>query len=368
MAVFLAIPAAHAQDAATPDTAGVPLTSGARRSSLIPFPILFYQPETGTGFGASVSWLFTLSGSAPADSAAPTFRSSLGMTAIYTSKEQTIVGLGTELYPGGGRYRVEANVGYTEFPNTFWGVGNDTPESLEEDYTPRMASVSGEFQTQVARALFAGGFGELGRRELREVQPDGLIATGAVPGVEDGSLLTAGVLLTRDTRSHNVYPRSGVYQQFRASHSFDLSEHGNDYGTWSLDLRRYLSLGTGVVAGRALGIATTDTPPFDLMPQLGGQDLLRGHFAGRYRDRSLAALEAEYRSPMWWRVGAVLFAGAGQVAHAPGDLRMDAFHSSAGAGLRFLVNRREQYQIRADFGLGLDQETTGFYLGFGQAF
>ena len=337
-------------------------------SSLIPIPILFYQPETGTGFGASVLYLVTLGESTRPVEERDSFRSSVGATVIYTTKKQVITNLKAELYPGGGRYRALANVGFMRFPNTFWGIGNDTPESLEEDYTQLMVAAGGEFQVEVARHGYTGLFVQAGNRELRDIAAGGLIATGAVPGTEDGTIVTLGFLLTRDSRNSNVYPRVGEYHQFRASWSEDVSGSGNDFSTWSLDLRAYAPLLSGVLALRALGIASGEMPPFDLMPQLGGESLVRGYFGGRFRDRSLGALEAEYRSPLWRRMRGVLFTGVGQVADDVGDLRIDAFHPSAGFGLRFLLKRKEEFNLRVDFGWGFDVESSGVYFSFGEAF
>ena len=361
-----ALPAAAQDEGGAADSTSIPAKPAPAR--LIPFPILFYQPETGTGFGASVVYLFTLSDGTRSGDGGRSLRSSVAATAIYTMKEQIITTVGAETYPGGGRYRALANLSFERFPNSFWGIGNDTPESLEEDYTPEMIAASGEFSVEVARHMYAGAFGQGGNRRLREFEAGGLIDTRAVPGTDDGTLVDLGLLVARDSRSSNVYPRSGAFHQLRASRSIDVSGNGNDYSTLSIDLRTYVPIRSGVMALRALGIASGEVPPFDLMPRLGGQSLLRGYFGGRFRDRSLGALEGEVRSGMWHRLRGVLFAGAGQVADVPGDLRLDAFHASAGFGLRILLSRQEEFNLRVDYGIGLDPESSGFYLGFGEAF
>ncbi len=357
---------AFAQDAtARADTSVLAKPAG---GSLIPFPILFYQPETGTGFGASVVYLFTLGEGARPGDESRSLRSSVGATVIYTTKKQVITSLDAETFPGGGRYRALANVSFVRFPNSFWGIGNDTPDSLEEDYTPDQIAASLEFSVEVSPHMYAGVFGQGANRELREIEEGGLIATEAVPGTEDGTLVMLGLLLTRDSRSGNVYPRSGEYHQLRASRTLDASGNGNDFSTLSLDLRFYAPIGSGVMAFHALGIASGEVPPFDLMPRLGGESLLRGYFGGRFRDRSLGALQAEYRSPLWRRLRGVLFAGVGQVADVPGDMRFDAFHASAGCGMRFLLNRREEFSLRVDLGWGFDVESSGVYIGLNQVF
>ena len=248
----------------------------AQGGSLIPFPILFYQPETGTGFGASVVYLFTLGeGTRPGDEGR-SLRSSVAATAIYTAKKQVITSLNAEMFPGGGHYRALANVSFVRFPNSFWGIGNDTPDSLEEDYTPDQIAASAEFSVEVARHMYAGVFGQGGNRELREIEEGGLIATETVPGTQDGTLVTLGLLLTRDSRSSNVYPRSGEFHRLRASRSLDASGNGNDFSTLSLDLRAYVPIRSGVMAFRALGVASGEVPPFDLMPRLGASRCCAG--------------------------------------------------------------------------------------------
>ena len=49
--------------------------------------------------------------------------------------------------------------------------------------------------------------------------------------------------------------------------------------------------------------------PFANMPVLGGQNLLRGLFGGRYRDQTLVAAQAELRLPVWRWIGLAAFAG-----------------------------------------------------------
>ncbi|HYW50683.1 MAG TPA: hypothetical protein VE861_08760, partial [Gemmatimonadaceae bacterium] len=96
-------------------------------------------------------------------------------------------------------------------------------------------------------------------------------------------------------------------------------------------------------------------------------DIMRGYKRGRFRDRWTAALQGEYRTPVWHRVGAVAFAGAGLAAPA-----VDAFADSRllptyGAGLRFRIDQRQRTGVRADYGRGADG-ASGLYLGFNQAF
>lgn len=94
---------------------------------------------------------------------------------------------------------------------------------------------------------------------------------------------------------------------------------------------------------------------------------LRGYVRGRYRDRALAALQGEYRSPVRRRLGGVLFAGVGTVApslHRLGSGRLLPTH---GVGVRLELDPQQRTSVRADYGRGIDG-ASGLYLGFNQAF
>ncbi len=188
-----------------------------------------------------------------------------------------------------------------------------------------------------------------------------------MPGSEDGWAIRASLSIARDTRENIIYPTSGGNYQFGASLSDRFFGSDYDFTSLSLDLRQYVSVfPSQVFALWGLGIVSTGTHPFDQLPQLGGESLLRGYFAGRYRDRDLMAVQAECRVRAWWRFGVVGFAGAGQVSHELSGLRLDEFWTAAGFGIRFLLFRDEGLNLRADWAFG--QNSSGFYLGIGEAF
>jgi hypothetical protein len=92
-------------------------------------------------------------------------------------------------------------------------------------------------------------------------------------------------------------------------------------------------------------------PPFQAMFSL--EDTLRGYSEGRFIDRNVITVQAEYRLPLFWRLGLVGFVGAGQVADNLGDFRVDGFKPSTGAGLRFCVIEDEHINLRIDYARGV---------------
>ena len=172
-------------------------------TSIIPFPFFFYTPETNLAFGATVIGYKTLPGTDRPSSLQPTF--------VYTVKNQIIASISTEAYLSGGNVRLLGSAAFMRFPNTFWGIGNDAPDAAEEDYTPRLFSLELDLQRRFATDWFVGGSLVVAHRQLVETEPSGLLATAAIPGVDDGRMISLGITLTRDTRDHIIYPRRGGY-------------------------------------------------------------------------------------------------------------------------------------------------------------
>ena len=93
--------------------------------------------------------------------------------------------------------------------------------------------------------------------------------------------------------------------------------------------------------------------PFNQLAQLGGVARMRGYFEGQYRDKTYAMTQVEYRiMPLFWRLGAVLFAGIGEVAGRFRDFDLAHLKVSVGAGLRYALDPAERIHIRVDAGVG----------------
>lgn len=369
MALGVAPEAAIAQEEAAPgapaDTAGLEgqdesdETDG---SATLPLPIVFYQPETGLGFGASLLTYYQLT---PGDTVSPP--SSLALIGIYTTKNQVEIGFSSDMYFDADRWRVSLGAGYSKFPNKFWGIGNDTPDEAEEDYTPISVRLLTWPQKRIAEGWFAGFGAALVSRKISDVEDGGMLDSGVVPGTDDGQILGFRGSLIRDTRDSTIFPRRGAYHQLLVDGYPEIWIADYGFARYTLDLRGYVPVTrTHVLALRALGVASSGEPPFDQLAELGGDSDLRGYYQGRYRDRHLISFHAEYRLPLFWRVGAVGFVGAGQVAESVSGFGLDRFWPSGGLGLRFLAIEETGLNIRADVAIG--DGDSGFYLGVGEVF
>jgi len=345
--------------AATARAAEAPAdTTAAPSSSLSLIPALFYSPETRLGAGAFAIRTFRPDG---ADGDARP--SSLTIGVIGTVEKQATVMLSADLYRRGEAQRWLGFASWSYFPTKFYGIGAQTPESNEEDYTPQTLGLAGQALLRLRPGLRVGPSLEFQDLKLADVEEDGLLATGDVPGSEGGDVLGGGLVIQYDTRDNVFFPTRGQM------HEATLIAFGGDYTwtRWRLDLRRYLPLGAKhTVALQALLVANSGEPPFTQLALLGGQNVLRGYFEGRDRDRNLAAFQAEYRRPFGGRFGATLFAAAGSVSRDIDMLALDQARVAGGVGLRYQLSVSEGINFRLDYGVGKD--SSGMYFTATEAF
>jgi outer membrane protein assembly factor BamA len=204
--------------------------------------------------------------------------------------------------------------------------------------------------------------------KLTEVEDGRLLESPDTPGSAGGKVSGFGYFMTYDSRDSIFYSTSGSFHQFSIT-SFGRAL-GSDFAfnRVYLELRRYFRFSFAhCLAFQTRFLVQTGDPPFWRMGLLGGQEIMRGYYLGRYRDKDMIALQAEYRwAPVFWRFGLVAFAGLGDVAATFGGFDVGRFKYTYGLGLRFVIDSQQRLNLRLDFGFGKD--TSGVYFTAGEAF
>jgi outer membrane protein assembly factor BamA len=323
-------------------------TAEGKRGGLVGIPFLFYTPETKIAAGGALNYYFREPGSE-----ITTRPSSIEPSFVYTQKKQLEISLDADLYWGDEAYHLIGKATYTKFPDLFYGIGNNTSEDDEEEYTHRTTGFQITFLKRVRPGLYLGTLYEFNHSKIIELKESGFLSKGIIPGSEGGRIAGAGVLVNWDTRDNIFSSTSGSFYQLSAN--LFGNTLGSDYGfnEYTLDFRHYLpTFSSHVLAFQAYLNFITGNPPYHSLSLLGGQDLMRGHYQGRYRDKMMMAFQTEYRLPVWWRLGLVGFAGLGEVAREMGNFEMRNFKYSLGLGLRYEFIRAEKINLRLDIGYG----------------
>ncbi len=335
-----------------------------KRFGVVVLPVVFYMPETkwGGGLGGLITYR-------PLHSPAEARPSSLYFYAIYTQLRQFSTQMKPELYFKREDYLLTGKMVGEEFPDKFWGVGSATKDEAEEDFTPRTASVEMSFQRKIwpKHNVYAGIYGQFETYKIVKAEPDGFLEKEVYPGSKRGKTSSFGLILNWDTRDNIFFPRRGYYCQLLAHVSRGFLGSDFDATSVKLDLRKFMTIfSTHVLAWQALFQSVQGEPSFKNYAKLGGDSIMRGYYSGRYRDKYLLALQAEYRLPLWKRLGMVGFAGLGDVASRLKDFSFGGAKYSLGFGFRFNVAPREGTNLRLDFAWG--KGTSGFYFTAGESF
>jgi hypothetical protein len=193
-------------------------------------------------------------------------------------------------------------------------LGPGATEAGEEDFTSRYVDAVLQAEQRVAPGLRIGLRGRVREEAITEVEADGRLSGAAVPGAEGGTTLGLGLVVTRDTRDRLFYPHQGTYVTASVvPHSGAL---GSDFVFTRavVDARYYVPVGNHVIGLQGYGKVVSGTAPFTILPRLGGPRQLCGYREGRFRDDVFAAVQGEWRFPLWGRSNGAVFAGTGAVA------------------------------------------------------
>ncbi len=325
------------------------------------YPLAYYTPETRIAVGGSATFLYKKNPEEPRPS-------SLIPYFVYTQNKQFIGQLELDLYFSRGDYHLYSMFEYKYYPDKFYGIGNNTPESNEEAYTSKIPLWTVSFLRRIHAGLNAGLQFDFTYHDITEVKDGGLLAQKTVPGSEGGIISGLSLVATWDTRDNTFSSRVGNYFYFSAGYFGKLFGCNFDFVRFVLDLRHFMPVfSKHTLAFQGYLISTLGDVPLQSMGQLGGSSLMRGFYKGRYRDKNMALLQMEYRVPVYWRFGAAVFAGIGDVFSDYGHMGCGNLKYSVGGGIRFALDPRERLTIRADIGFASGGDI-GFYFKAMEAF
>jgi Omp85 superfamily domain len=292
-----------------------------------------------------------------------------GIGGLYTNNKDWGVLVLQQADLMNGRLRISGAGGYGDFNLDFFGVGqaagahgvsiklNEKGEILVLN---GLYQVSGKFflgaryrylneSTSLAEPLFPD----------HPILPDSVSLTTRISGL--------GPAFEYDSRDVQFNPRRGLYVQ--GQWLIDRKGIGStfNYDKLTVAANGYLPLTSKtVLALRASLCSTSDGAPFyDLCFYGSGHDL-RGYEGGQYRDHAMVVGQAEVRQKLFWRFGAVAFAGVGTIGDSFSRLGDAPVLPAGGVGLRFQPSKKLPVNVSVDYAWG--SHSSGLYLYIGEAF
>jgi hypothetical protein len=328
--------------------------------SLVPLVVPAYQRETSGLVGGAAILVYQH------PKAANRRDSQVTLAATASLKKQFSVLLLPDLFLLGDALHISGTGSASHFPDTYYGVGNNTRKADAEPYTANFYEGEVSPKLRLFRGMYAGPTVRMQWTELAEVRPGGLLDRQTTVGYGGGHTNQVGLSAFHDSRDETLYPRRGhiVKTVLRFARHELASDY--DFTVFRLDARQYFSTyGRHVLAFQAVVELRAGSPPFYELSRMGGYEIMRGYFEGRFRGRDYAAGQAEYRFPLFWRVGAVAFASAGRVAQSLEQVNIKGIRGAGGAGIRLAPFADVPVNLRLDVAYGNEPSV---YLNVGEAF
>jgi outer membrane protein assembly factor BamA len=322
------------------------------------YPFAYYNPELKLAFGAGGIITFYTGEEVILRP------SKITLSGYYSTSNQYKISLAPQVYLDQNRVFVSSSLYYGD--KTYYMPDAGNPEVDASSY-----GISAELRVaQSPPAIDPIGLTDLTQLGVI-IDYEHVSFQDDEPGFEDVPPHNLGFGLARiwDSRDNIFYPNSGKLLRVEALFNSKALGSSFDFNRYEVDLRWYQSINAGLDQLWAFQFffeATTADPPPHQLPALGGSNLMRGYTSGSHRNRLYLAGQAEARTHLWWRLGAVGFAGMGDVADEFSDFQLRNLRPSYGGGLRFVFNEKESVNLRMDIGFG--EDTDGVYFGVEEAF
>jgi hypothetical protein len=339
-------------------------TTEADKQGFVLLPLFYYTPDTRFAYGAAGVYYFKLKDPKTGEDSRLSYSQLL---VDYTQNNQLDVWGLWNIFTPGERYLLKGELRFRNFPDRFYGFGNQTPAADMERYAYDLFSIKGLVMRNLGHHWFAGMDFHVNRDFNFKRDSDGILENQQPTGFDGGRSIALGAVAVHDGRDNVVNAYRGHYFEFSAY--FYRPVWGSQFNFQNINLihQTYRHLGgKRVLAWQGVYRGTSGDVPFLNMPVAGGLDILRGYPANRFRAKNMLAGQTEYRFGVWKRFGGVVFAGIGDVFDQPADFRWDALKYSVGGGIRFAMNPAERLNIRLDYGIG--RGNTAFYLIVAEAF
>ena len=326
------------------------------------FPLLYYSPDTRFGAGAVGVYYFHLKDKAGAS----TRLSFARLLADYTQNDQLDIWSTWNVFTRREAYLIKGEARYRNFVDRFYGIGPHSNVDDETFYYYDLIDFKLLGARQVKDKLFFGPdfrFTNFFDVDLEEGAVDWQKVTGTSGGLNVG----LGLVALYDSRDNSINAYEGSL--IEASSYLFNSAIGSDYNYSNINLiaTRYWEVSPRhVVAAMFQQNSNFGEVPFINLAAAGGDDILRGYARNRFRDDHFTAAQIEYRFPLFWRIGAAAFAGAGDVYSTPEEVTLPTLKYSYGGGLRVSINEYERINLRLDYGFGNGSQS--FYLQLTEAF
>jgi hypothetical protein len=349
-------------------------TVAEEKSQFMMYPTIGYEPETSLEIGFSPLYVYY------AKEDINNRLSEISGFAFYTLNNQFGASFEHAIYSDKDKWFFLGELEYQRFPLQYYGIRSQL-ESVPLEYTSivdgRQIKIKERVLRKIANNFFIGfeaDFRSLSKVEFEPAEGEDELNIDLPFGSEGTTNLGLGLGLVYDERHNVLNVRDGFFSELSFIQFNPFWKSEVDYYNIVTDTRYYKSFNNkrNVLAAQLLGEFNFGGDiPFNQLALMGGKNMMRGYFLGRYRDKKLLATQVEYRMlpidlGFTKRWGATLFSSVGSVFDEFGTIDNYEFKWAIGGGIRFLLFQKKDIYARFDYSFTPDEN--GFYLTIGEAF
>ncbi len=327
-------------------------------------PYASFAPETSFNFGLTGVGYFNMPNT--------TQYSDVTFEGGYSLEEQWYINMDTRLnFNSTRRWFIDFRLNVEHYPDKFYGIGSSYEDILDKPIDINDNYVYFNFcpQFYVSKNWIVGAILNYKySNTTTDVPLDSLSDFTSIDGFGEIHLLGLGASVSYDSRTNTYYPLKGLF--FKGAFTYYEPFLGSSYrmGYIDTDFRTYIPLykefllALQVKSQWALG----SNKPYQLMPTLGGADIIRGIRGNTWKNDVLIAAQAEFRIPIWRFLKAAAFISAGDV-YSLSDWKWNTLKIGYGVGLRACIHDARM-NIRFDVARQNYDDNWSFYFTVKEAF
>lgn len=336
-----------------------------KKLGFIAIPVVFYSSDTNFGFGAAAI--------IHKDHHKDEYVSksnSLAMVFFYTLRNQMLSANAGNLYWDSANWHWKSELIFKKYPTDFFGIGNDTKPSAHEVFEPFTFKFENSVNRRVWHSFYAGISLSQGYHNLIKSKKGGLTQSYFKNHQKEGFISGIGLRLSYDSTDDSFSPTTGSFAEVAYHyHPFWLGSQYS-FSRVFIDGRTFVKIPIpkfeSVLGFQLLYEGVHGNAPLSFLPTIGDMDMMRGYTGDRFRDNYMIAAQTEWRFPIYWRFGGVLFFAAGRVMHNFTDFIFEDIKYGGGFGIRVRLAKKKKINLRFD--MGFTPEGYKFYFNLLEAF
>lgn len=300
-------------------------------------PYASYAPETSWVFGVAGVGYFRSHGNEKDFG-------NIKFNAEYSLLNQWSLNVSGRLLPDNRMVRyVDYSLNVKHYPDRYYGIGNNEENLLETPvvYTHSGVDITVRPAFPISDCWEVGPTLQLGYNNIPvSVLTDSLSDVRYAAGAGSRFHVSPGGMILFDNRDNRFYPEQGMLFKVSAALFYQFGESRRLFGSVAVDFRHFVPLYRSFIFAYQFKteVMLGNSPPFYMLPTIGGQDLLRGIARNKFRDNLMAAVQCEFRIPVWRFVKAAVFGAIGDVYNIR-NLKSSVPEYVYGVGLRLSLHK-----------------------------